>query len=148
MIDKLIKPVSELLDKFIPDADTKQKIAHEIATMSEKHVHEIAKAQIEVNKLDAKGDWFQSSWRPATAWICVCGFAVNFLISPLAAPFGIIVPQADSSTMLPVLMGMLGLGGLRSYERIQGVGKLCLGKTSKKKSSLANIVVKMVFHTN
>ena len=81
MIDKLIKPVSELLDKFIPDADTKQKIAHEIATMSEKHIHEIAKAQIEVNKEEAKGNWFQSSWRPATAWICVCGFAVNFLIN-------------------------------------------------------------------
>ena len=42
MIDKLIKPVSELLDKFIPDADTKQKIAHEIATMSQKHIHEIS----------------------------------------------------------------------------------------------------------
>ena len=123
MIDKLIKPVSDILDKFISDADTKQKLAHEIATMSERHVHEIAKEQIEVNKLDAKGDWFQSNWRPATAWICVCGFAVNFLISPLAAPFGIIVPQADTSTMLPVLMGMLGLGGMRSYERIKGVGK-------------------------
>ncbi len=123
MIDKLIKPVSDILDKFIADADTKQKLAHEIATMSERHVHEIAKEQIEVNKLDAKGDWFQSNWRPATAWICVCGFAVNFLISPLAAPFGIIVPQADTSTMLPVLMGMLGLGGMRSYERIKGVGK-------------------------
>ncbi len=123
MIDKLIKPVSDILDKFIVDADTKQKLAHEIATMSERHVHEIAKEQIEVNKLDAKGDWFQSNWRPATAWICVCGFAVNFLISPLAAPFGIIVPQADTSTMLPVLMGMLGLGGMRSYERIKGVGK-------------------------
>ena len=123
MIDKLIKPVSDILDKFIADADTKQKLAHEIATMSERHVHEIAKEQIEVNKLDAKGDWFQSNWRPATAWICVCGFAVNFLISPLAAPFGIIVPQADTSTMLPVLMGMLGLGGMRSFERIKGVGK-------------------------
>tara|TARA_R110001592_G_scaffold168158_1_gene404002 strand:+ start:69 stop:440 length:372 start_codon:yes stop_codon:yes gene_type:complete len=123
LIDKLIKPVSDILDKFISDADTKQKLAHEIATMSERHVHEIAKEQIEVNKLDAKGDWFQSNWRPATAWICVCGFAVNFLISPLAAPFGIIVPQADTSTMLPVLMGMLGLGGMRSYERIKGVGK-------------------------
>jgi hypothetical protein len=123
LIDKLIKPVSDILDKFIADADTKQKLAHEIATMSERHVHEIAKEQIEVNKLDAKGDWFQSNWRPATAWICVCGFAVNFLISPLAAPFGIIVPQADTSTMLPVLMGMLGLGGMRSFERIKGVGK-------------------------
>ena len=123
MIEKLIKPVTKILNKVIPDADKRQQIAHEIATMSEKHVHEIAKAQIEVNKEEAKGNWFQSSWRPATAWICVCGFAVNFLISPLAAPFGIDVPQADTSTMLPVLMGMLGLGGLRSYERVQGVGK-------------------------
>ena len=123
MIDKLIQPVTKILDKFIPDADTKQQIAHELATMSQKHIHEIAKAQIEVNKEEAKGTWFQSSWRPATAWICVCGFAVNFLISPLAAPFGIDIPQADTSTMLPVLMGMLGLGGMRSYEKTKGLTK-------------------------
>ena len=123
MIDKLIEPVSNILDKFIADKDLKQKLAHEIATMSQRHIHEIAKAQIEVNKEEAKGNWFQSSWRPATAWVCVFGFAINFLISPLAAPFGIDIPQADTSTMLPVLMGMLGLGVLRSYERVKGVGK-------------------------
>ena len=123
MIQQLIAPVTGLLDKFIPDADMKQKIAHEIATMSEKHAQQIALAQIEVNKEEAKGNWFQSSWRPATAWVCVLGFAVNFLISPLAAPFGFVVPQADTSTMLPVLMGMLGLGGLRTMERVKGVGK-------------------------
>jgi hypothetical protein len=120
MIDKLIGPVSGLLDKFIPDATMKQKIAHEIATMSEKHAQEIALAQLAVNKEEAKGNWFQSSWRPATAWVCVLGFAVNFLISPLSAPFGINVPQADTGTMLPVLMGMLGLGGLRTAERLKG----------------------------
>ena len=123
IVNALIGPVSGLLDKFIPNADTKQKIAHEIATMSERHAQEIALAQIAVNREEAKGNWFQSSWRPATAWVCVAGFAVNFLISPLSAPFGIVVPQADTSTMLPVLMGMLGLGGLRSLERVKGVGK-------------------------
>ena len=117
MIDLLIKPVTKLLDKWIPDADTKQKIAHEIATMSERHAQEIALAQIEVNKAEAKGNWFQAGWRPATGWVCVAGFAVNFLISPLAAGFGVDIPQADISTMLPVLMGMLGLGGLRTYEK-------------------------------
>lgn len=123
MMEQLIAPVTGLLDKFIQDKDEKARLAHEIATMSEKHAQQIALAQIEVNKAEAKGNWFQSSWRPATAWVCVLGFAVNFLISPLAAPFGFIVPQADTSTMLPVLMGMLGLGGLRTMERVKGVGK-------------------------
>tara|TARA_B100000287_G_scaffold122477_1_gene114349 strand:+ start:22342 stop:22713 length:372 start_codon:yes stop_codon:yes gene_type:complete len=123
MITNLIQPVTQILDKFIPDADTKQKLAHEINTMTEKHTQEALLAQLEINKQDAKGNWFQSSWRPATAWVCVLGFGVNFLVSPICAGFGVIIPQADTSTMLPVLMGMLGLGGLRTYERVKKVGK-------------------------
>lgn len=119
MISSLIGPATKLLDKFIPDADTKQKIAHELATMSEKHGQEIALAQIKLNTEDAKGNWFQSGWRPATGWVCVAGFGVNFLISPLLAGFGVDIPQADTSTMLPVLMGLLGLGGLRTVERLK-----------------------------
>tara|TARA_R100000742_G_C4231540_1_gene52980 strand:- start:18 stop:389 length:372 start_codon:yes stop_codon:yes gene_type:complete len=123
MIPALIPAVSKLLDKFIPDADTKNKLAHEISTMSEKHMQEIALAQMEINKEDAKGNWFQSGWRPAVAWVCVAGFAINFLVSPLLAPFGIIVPQADTGTMMPLLMGMLGLGTLRSFEKKNGLTK-------------------------
>lgn len=119
MLSSLIGPATKLLDKFIPDADTKQKIAHELATMSENHAQEIALAQIKLNTEDAKGNWFQSGWRPATGWVCVAGFGVNFLISPLLAGFGIDIPQADTSTMLPVLMGLLGLGGLRTVERLK-----------------------------
>ena len=123
MLEKLIAPVSGLLDKVIEDKDEKARLAHEISTMAERHAQQIALAQIEVNKAEAKGNWFQSSWRPATAWVCVLGFTVNFLISPIAHAFGIEVPQADTSVMLPVLMGMLGLGGLRTMERVKGVGK-------------------------
>lgn len=120
LLTTLVGPVSSLLDKFVADKDQKAKLAHEIATMSEKHAQEIAVAQIKVNEAEAKGNWFQSSWRPATAWVCVLGFLVNFLVSPLCAGFGIIIPQADTSTMLPVLMGMLGLGTMRTVERLQG----------------------------
>ena len=64
MFQALIAPVTAILDKFIPDADTKNKLAHEIATLTEKQAHEIAIAQIAVNKEDAKGSWFQAGWRP------------------------------------------------------------------------------------
>ena len=123
IVTSLIAPVSSLLDKFIEDKDTKNKLLHEVSTMAEKHAQQIALAQIEVNKEEAKGNWFQSSWRPACAWVCVAGFAINFLVSPLAAAAGVIVPQADTATMLPVLLGMLGFAGTRTAERFKGVGK-------------------------
>jgi hypothetical protein len=123
LLTALIGPIAGLLDKFIPDADLKSKLAHEVATMAESHAQEIALAQIKVNEAEAKGNWFQSSWRPATAWVCVLGFFVNFLVSPICAGFGIDIPQADTATMLPVLMGMLGLGSMRTIERLKGKGK-------------------------
>ena len=70
MIKDLIAPVSGLLDKVIPDKDQAAKLAHEISTMSEKHAQQIALQQIEILKLDAKGNWFQSSWRPLAGYVC------------------------------------------------------------------------------
>ena len=119
MLDKLIGPVTGLLSEFIEDKDKANALAAEISTLASRQATELALAQIKLNTEDAKGNWFQSSWRPATAWVCLLGFLVNFLISPIAAPFGIVVPQADTSVMLPVLMGMLGLGGLRTLERVK-----------------------------
>lgn len=123
LVSQLIGPVSGLLDKFVPDADQKAALAHEIATMSEKHGQEIALQQIEVLKLDAKGNWFQSSWRPLAGYVCVLGLFVNFLVAPVAAGFGIEIPQADAGVMMPLLLGLLGLSGGRTYERTKGVSK-------------------------
>lgn len=123
IIGQLIGPVSGLLDKFIPDADQKAALAHEISTMSEKHFQEVQLQQIEVLKLDAKGNWFQSSWRPLAGYCCVMGLFVNFLVSPIAAGFGVEIPQADAGVMMPLLLGMLGLSGGRTYERSKGVSK-------------------------
>lgn len=121
MIDKLIEPVSNILGKFIQDKDQRAALAHEIATMSERHAQEIALAQISVNKAEASAGTFRGGWRPAVGWVCALGFGVNFLVSPIAAGFGFIVPQADVSTMMPVLMGLLGLGGMRSFEKSKGI---------------------------
>jgi len=119
MIQALIGPVTGLLDKFIEDKDTKIKLAHEIATMGEKHAQEIALQQIEVLKADAKGNWFQSSWRPLIGWICGLGLGINYLVSPSSAGFGIVIPQADMSVMMPLLFGMLGLAGMRSFDKVK-----------------------------
>ena len=123
LLNSLIGPVTGILDKVIEDKDQKAKLAHELATMADKLAHEQQLAQIKVNEADAKGNWFQSSWRPLTAYVCLSGFVMNYLVSPLAAPFGIIIPQVDVSMMIPILTGMLGLASLRSYERTKGVGK-------------------------
>ena len=117
LIGSLVGPVTGLLDKFIEDKDQRASLAHEIATMAERHGHEIALQQIEVLKADAKGNWFQSSWRPSIGWICSLSLAINYMVSPICAGFGINIPQADMSVMMPLLFGMLGLAGMRSYDK-------------------------------
>ena len=119
MLQALIGPVASLLDKFIEDKDQKNQIAFELSTMAERHAQEIALQQIEVLKADAKGNWFQSSWRPLIGWICGLGLGINYLVSPICAGFGIIIPQADMSVMMPLLFGMLGLAGMRSFDKIK-----------------------------
>ena len=119
MIQALIGPVAGLLDKFIEDKDQKNQIAFELSTMAERHAQEIALQQIEVLKADAKGNWFQSSWRPLAGYVAVLGMAVNFLVAPICAGFGIVIPQADMSVMMPLLLGMLGIGGMRSFDKLK-----------------------------
>jgi len=119
MIQALIGPVAGLLDKFIEDKDQKNQIAFELSTMAERHAQEIALQQIEVLKADAKGNWFQSSWRPLIGWICGLGLGINYLVSPICAGFGIVIPQADMSVMMPLLFGMLGLAGMRSFDKVK-----------------------------
>ena len=124
MLQALIGPVSSLLEKFIPDKDLRSKLSHEIATMAEKNAHEQIKAQLEINKT-----LFVSGWRPAVGWTCCLGMAANFLIIPMTnfalalASSNISIPLIDLETMLPVLLGMLGLGGMRSYEKSKGVAR-------------------------
>jgi hypothetical protein len=130
MIDKLIGPVTSLLDKFVEDKDQKAKLAHEVATMAQRHAQELAKAQLEVNKAEAQHkSLFVSGWRPAVGWCCVFGMMGNFMVIPFTnfvlalLKIDVVVPLIDTATMMPVLMGMLGLGAMRTYEKRTGVSK-------------------------
>jgi hypothetical protein len=89
--------------------------------MADEHAQQLALAQIKLNTEEAKGNWFQSSWRPLIGWIAGFSLAINYLISPICAGFGVNIPQADMSVMMPLLLGMLGIGGLRSLDKIKKV---------------------------
>ena len=131
MLQALIGPVTGLLDKFIPDADEKAKLAHEIATMSEKHTQEALLAQLEINKAEAQsGSLFKGGWRPAVGWICAISFGYHFIVKDLIIFIcGIAgleipdLPEFDMGTLLTVLGGMLGIGSLRTYEKQKGLTK-------------------------
>lgn len=121
MLSSLIGPATKLLDKFIPDADTKQKIAHELATMSENHAQELAKSQIEVNKTEAAHkSLFVAGWRPAIGWICGISLLYSTMLSPILGIW-LTVPPVNDELLSTVLMGMLGLGAMRSFEKVKGV---------------------------
>lgn len=128
MLQSLIGPVTGLLDKFIEDKDKKNAIAFELSTMAERHAQELAKGQLEVNKVEAAHkNMFVAGWRPAVGWVCVAGMAGNFILIPFAnfalalSGSDIIVPLIALSEMMPVLMGMLGLGAMRTVEKTKGV---------------------------
>jgi|TARA_R100000482_G_scaffold69066_1_gene25954 hypothetical protein len=124
MIDKFIEPVSNILDKFIADKDLKIKLQHEL----NQELHKANMAQIQVNKTEAQHrNVFVAGWRPFTGWICASALAYHFILEPIIVFFlatqGITLqlPEFDMGSLLTVLMGMLGLGGLRTYEKKQGL---------------------------
>ena len=131
MLKDLISPVVGLLERFIPDATERQKLAHEIATLAEKQAHAIAMAQIEVNKVEAASNSiFKSGWRPAIGWVCGFAFAYHFVLQPLLVFILTYaghpvpeLPEFDMASLMTVLGGLLGLGGLRTFEKYKGVTK-------------------------
>ena len=130
MIEKLIGPITGLLDKFIEDKDQKNALAHEIATMSQKYAQEIAKGQMAINQVEAASSSLMvSGWRPFIGWTCGFGMFGNFITIPFSnfvlalLELDIVIPLVPLETMMPVLMGMLGLGAMRTYEKKSGVSK-------------------------
>jgi|TARA_R110000824_G_scaffold295680_1_gene483980 hypothetical protein len=131
LVASLIGPVSGLLDKVIEDKDQKAKLAHELATMADKLSHEQNLAQIAVNKEEAaSGSLFKGGWRPCVGWVCAIAFFYHFVGQPVIVfvltVTGVEIPDLPNfnmNTLLTVLGGMLGIGGLRSYEKQKGLTK-------------------------
>ena len=140
-------PLDGLLSRFFPSAEKKQEAAAAIQQMLIEQLGAIVQAtmaaqaaQIDVNKEEAKSaSLFVAGWRPAIGWVCGFALAWQFVLAPLityvlgvyAAETGHTlppIPVLDSSQLYPVLMGMLGLGGMRTFEKIKGVDRSTLSE--------------------
>ena len=84
MLEKLIDPISKILDKFVADKDLKQKLEHELKS----ELHRANMAQIEVNKVEAQHRTvFVAGWRPFTGWVCATALAYHFIVEPVLVFF-------------------------------------------------------------
>ena len=129
MLDKLIEPVSNILDKFVADKDLKQKLEHELKT----ELHRANMAQIAVNKEQAKhSSLFVSGARPAIMWVCCLGLFWSFFLAPLLNwmillyDSNIVLPNIQTEGLLTLTLSLLGLGGYRSFEKFKGVARTSL----------------------
>ena len=121
-IDDAIAAGLKVLDKFIPDPEAKAKAESELRESFMKW----DQAQNEVNKVEAAHRTvFVAGWRPFVGWTCGGAFAYHFVAQPFLifalAAFGktIALPTFPMEALLTVLLGMLGLGGLRTYEKLK-----------------------------
>ena len=126
MIKELINPVSKILDKFVADKDLKVKLEHEIKT----EIQRANLAQIEVNKAEAQHrSVFVAGWRPFIGWTCAVAMAYHFVMQPIivfslsANGVDYSLPEFDMASLMTVVLGILGLGSMRSWEKAKGVTK-------------------------
>lgn len=131
--DAVAGVVGKVLDRVWPDPATKAQAALELAKLQQggelKHLDaelQLALAQAQTNQEEAKsGDPFASRWRPAVGWVCVAGLGWNYVGLPISsmacklAGLTLELSQADMTELMPLLFGMLGLGAMRTYEKVQ-----------------------------
>lgn len=122
---------TSLINRIFPDKSEaeKQQLAKEMAIAAQEF--ELAKAQTAVNAVEAASqDKFTSRARPFILWVCGLSFAWQYFLGPIITYLIVLsghsappMPILGMDAMMPVLMGILGLGGYRTYEKVKGVGK-------------------------
>jgi len=119
-----------LINKIFPDPAQADAAKLELLKLQQSGELAVITAQTDINKEEAKSSsLFVSGWRPFVGWVSGSAFALHFLLIPIANFILVanghkeVVLAFDMQTLLTVLMGLLGLGGMRSYEKVKGVTK-------------------------
>ena len=117
-----------LINKIFPDPAQASEAKLKLLELQQNGELAIMTAQTDINKQEATNtSVFVSGWRPAIGWVCALALAYQYLFKPLSIGilplFGIAAPPLPGldDNLWQLMMGMLGMGGLRTFEKVQGV---------------------------
>jgi hypothetical protein len=125
-ITKIAEVANNVLDKFVQDKDLKEQLSHDL----QKELISLDKAQISLNAEEAKnGNWFVSGWRPFIGYTCGIALCVHYIVLPTATWIAVVngvdlqleALEFDFSQLTTILLSLLGMSSLRTFEKVKGV---------------------------
>jgi hypothetical protein len=130
LVPTLLPALGTLIDRLIPDRAAAEKAKAEMEQQLVTAANAAAMAQVEVNKIEAAhSSVFVAGWRPSIGWVCAAGLAWAFVLAPIASWALVVLgikaelPAIHTDYLLELVLAMLGIGGLRTFEKLRGVAR-------------------------
>jgi roadblock/LC7 domain-containing protein len=130
IITALLPALGTLVDRLIPDRAAAEKAKAEMELQLVQAANAAAMAQIDVNKIEAgHSSVFVAGWRPSIGWVCAAGLAWAFVVAPVASWALMVLgikaelPAIQFDHLFELVLAMLGIGGLRTFEKMRGVAR-------------------------
>jgi hypothetical protein len=130
IVTALLPAMGTLIDRLIPDRAAAEKAKAEMEAELIRASNEAALAQVEVNKVEAgHSSVFVAGWRPSIGWVCAAGLAWAFVVAPVASWALLVLgikaelPAIQFDHLFELVLAMLGIGGLRTFEKLRGVAR-------------------------
>lgn len=119
---------SKVIDRIWPDPAAAASAKLELFKMQQSGELAAMTGQLDVNKIEAaSASVFVSGWRPFVGWVCGSGLAIQYIVAPMVtwlatlAGHPVVFPNLDMGTLITLLGGLLGMGALRTVEKLNGV---------------------------
>jgi len=130
IVTALLPALGTLIDRLIPDRAAADKAKAEMELQLVQAANAAAMAQVEVNKIEAgHSSVFVAGWRPSIGWVCAAGLAWAFVVAPVASWALMVLgikaelPAIQFDHLFELVLAMLGIGGLRTFEKLRGVAR-------------------------
>lgn len=127
----LFDPIKDIVSEVVVDKDKRDQINLELRRLEDQAQARLdaqVSGQIEVNKVEAaSGSVFVAGWRPAIGWVGATALGWSFVLAPavqwIAQLMGssVVIPDPNFEQLMPVIFAILGIGGMRTFEKVKGV---------------------------